>query len=319
MPPVDRNAPQRAGSSDSKWSLMEFMREFPNDSACLDWLWRQRFAEDGHHTECPKCERVRKFHRVSGRPAYDCDSCGYHLHPLKGTIFEKSSTSLHLWFYAMYLVSSTRTGISAKQIERELGVTYKTAWRMLNLIRNQLMDQDDEAPLSGEVEIDETAYGGKPRAAERRRHRESRRPRQAGKRWADDTKATVFGMVERGGRVRASVVSGRDAETLGGVIDEHVLPASSIFTDEWRSYNELGKRYASHRRIRHKANIYVDGNVHTNTIEGFFSNLKRGIDGTYHAVSHKWLQGYVNEYVWRYNRRDDRRSMFELLLVRAAH
>ncbi|MEA2470285.1 MAG: hypothetical protein QOE38_1284, partial [Thermoleophilaceae bacterium] len=131
MPPVDRNAPKRAESSDSKWSFMEFMREFPDDAACLEWLWRARFAPDGHHTECPKCERVRKFHRVADRPAYDCDSCGYHLHPLKGTIFEKSSTSLHLWFYAMYLVSSTRTGISAKQIERELGVTYKTAWRML--------------------------------------------------------------------------------------------------------------------------------------------------------------------------------------------
>jgi transposase len=217
MPPVNRNAPKRAGSSDSKWSFMEFVREFPDDAACLEWLWRERFAPDGHHTECPKCERVRKFHRVSDRPAYDCDSCGYHLHPLKGTIFEKSSTSLHLWFYAMYLVSSTRTGISAKQIERELGVTYKTAWRMLNLIRNQLMDQDDQAPLAGEVEVDETYVGGKPRAAEKRRHRESRHPRQAGKRWADERKTMVFGMVERGGRVRAIAMPERQPfkDTVG--------------------------------------------------------------------------------------------------------
>jgi transposase len=319
MPPVNRNAPKRAGSSDSKWSFMEFVREFPDDAACLEWLWRERVAEDGHTTHCPKCDRTRRFHRVNDRPAYDCDSCGYHLHPLKGTIFEKSSTSLHLWFYAMYLASSTRTGISAKQIERELGVTYKTAWRMLNLIRNQLMDQDDDDPLSGEVEIDETAFGGKPRAAEIRRHRTARRPQQAGRDWARDKKVTVFGMVERGGRVRATVVPSRDGPTLGGVIEEHVLTEATIFTDEFHSYRKVGKRYAGHRRIRHKANIYVDGNVHTNTIEGFFSNLKRGIGGTYHAVSHKWLQGYLNEYVWRYNRRDDTASMFETLLLRAAH
>jgi transposase-like protein len=298
---------------------MEFMREYPDDSACLDWLWRQRFAADGHTTYCPKCDRQRRFHRVKDRPAYDCDSCGYHFHPLKGTIFEKSSTSLQLWFYAMYLVSSTRTGISAKQLERELGVTYKTAWRMLNLIRTQLMDQDGDAPLSGEVEIDETAYGGKPRASERRSHRESRQPHKAGSDWANRTKVTVFGMVERGGRVRATVVAGRDAESLEGPISEHVLPEATIFTDEWHSYRQIGRSYAGHHRIRHKANIYVDGNVHTQTIEGFFSNLKRGIAGTYHAVSHKWLQSYLNEYAWRYNRRDDRRSMFELLLVRAAH
>src|SRR4051812_22796991 len=198
----NRNEPTRGSASESTYSLVEFMREFLDDAACLDSLWRERHAPDGHTTYCPKCKQDRRFHRVKDRPAYDCDSCGYHLHPLKGTIFEKSPTSLHLWFYAMYLASSTRTGISAKQLEREIGVTYKTAWRMLNLIRNQLMDQADEEPLSGEVEIDETAYGGKPRAAEKRRHRLARHPQQAGKQWADRTKATVFGMVERGGRVK---------------------------------------------------------------------------------------------------------------------
>ena len=128
---------------------MEFMREFPDDAACLDWLWRERHAPDGHTTFCPKCDRSRRFHKVADRPAWDCDSCGYHLHPLAGTIFHKSSTSLHLWFYTMFLISQTRCGISAKQLERELGVTYKTAWRMFNLIRNQLMDESDGEPLSG--------------------------------------------------------------------------------------------------------------------------------------------------------------------------
>src|ERR1022692_260283 len=178
MPPVNRNEPKRAPSSESSYSLMEFVREFTNDAACLNWLWRERCSEDGEHAECPSCERVRKFHKVQDRPAWDCDSCGYHLHPTAGTIFHKSSTSLHLWFYAMHLMTSTRCGISAKQLERELGVTYKTAWRMANLIRTELMAQDD-APLTGDVEADETWVGGKLRAGEIRRSREAAHQKQA--------------------------------------------------------------------------------------------------------------------------------------------
>src|SRR5919107_1565290 len=143
MSKVDRNNPTRGTASESTYSLMEFVREFPDDRACLDYLWRARYARDGHHAHCPKCERERKFHRVKSRPSYSCDTCGHHLHPTAGTIFHKSATSLHLWFYAMYLMTSTRCGISAKQLERELGVTYKTAWRIANLIRHELMDQDD--------------------------------------------------------------------------------------------------------------------------------------------------------------------------------
>jgi transposase-like protein len=175
---VDHDNPVRATSSESDYSLMEFFREFPDDATCLEWLWRNRFSNDGSHAECPSCERTRKFHQVADRPAWDCDSCGHHLHPTAGTIFHKSATSLQLWFYAMHLMTSTRCGISAKQIERELGVTYKTAWRMANLIRNELMVQDD-APLSGHVEADETYGGAKPRAADIRRHRQSSMPRQA--------------------------------------------------------------------------------------------------------------------------------------------
>jgi transposase len=128
------------------------MKSFADDRACLDYLWRERFAPDGSHTHCPKCDRERKFHRVADRPCYDCDTCGHHIHPTAGTIFHKSATSLHLWFYAMYIIASTRCGVSAKQLERELGVTYKTAWRMFNLIRNQVMADDDHGPLSGSVE-----------------------------------------------------------------------------------------------------------------------------------------------------------------------
>jgi transposase len=146
----DQNAVQRGTGSESTYSLMEFMRECPDDAACLDMLWRERYAPEGHRAVCPKCDRKRKFHRIKSRPAYSCDSCGHSLYPLAGTIFHKSSTSLHLWFYAIYIIASTRCGVSAKHLERELGVTYKTAWRMFNLIRNKLMTEDKRA-LTGHV------------------------------------------------------------------------------------------------------------------------------------------------------------------------
>jgi transposase-like protein len=211
----------------------------------------------------------------------------------------------------MFLISQTRCGISAKQLERELGVTYKTAWRMLNLIRNQLMAEDGDAPLKGNVEIDETAYGGKPRAVETRNMGDKRtRPT-----WK---KETVFGMVERGGRIKATHLPNRGGVGIKREIYENVLPESMIFTDEWPTYRGLDKTFAGHKRIRHNARVYVVGDVHTNTIEGFFGNLKTGIRGTYHAVSAKWLQSYLNEYAWRYNRRDATDSMFRLLLANAA-
>src|SRR5437660_5389682 len=162
MAAKNRDKPKRYASSESDYSLIEFMREYPDDTACLDRLWRDRFAPDGHTADCPRCERPRRFHRTKTRASYTCDSCGLHIHPMAGTIFEKSTTSLHLWFYAIYLMVSTRCGISAKQMERELGVTYKTAHRMMKRIRTELMTDDSE-PLSGDVEVDETAWGGRPR------------------------------------------------------------------------------------------------------------------------------------------------------------
>src|SRR5438067_10194131 len=152
MAAKDRNNPIRQASSDSDYSLMEFMREYPDDAACLDRLWRDRFAPDGSHAHCLRCGRERKFHRTSTRASYTCDTCGLHIHPMKGTIFEKSTTSLHQWFYAMYLMVSTRCGISAKQLEREIGTSYKTAHRIMKKIRTELMNDDGE-PLGGDVEI----------------------------------------------------------------------------------------------------------------------------------------------------------------------
>jgi transposase-like protein len=287
---------------------MEFMREFPDDAACLAWLWRERYSDDGSHAECPSCERLRKFHKVNDRPAWDCDSCGYHLHPTAGTIFHKSSTSLHLWFFAMHLMTSTRCGISAKQLERELGVTYKTAWRMANLIRTELMAEDDEADaMVGPLEMDETYVGG------RRRGTPAGRPR------ADSHKVPVFGMVERSrGRVSATVMPNVQGATLRPYVEERVLLSTIIYTDEYQIYDTLARRGFQHRRVHHAAKVYVDGDVHTNTIEGFFSLVKNGIRGVYHSVSKKHLQGYLNEYTWRYNNRAGSLLQFETLLLRAA-
>ncbi|MGZ6907737.1 MAG: transposase, partial [Acidimicrobiia bacterium] len=144
MAPRNRNDKTRSLSSEGGYTRADLDREFPDDATCLDWLWRQNLSPDGEHAECPKCGTTRRFHRVASRPSYSCDTCGHHLHPTAGTIFHKSSTGLDLWFRAVFLMSTTRCGISAKHIERELGVTYKTAWRMCNLIRAQLMDQDDD-------------------------------------------------------------------------------------------------------------------------------------------------------------------------------
>jgi transposase-like protein len=323
MAAVDRNNPVRCDSSDSRVSLMEFMREFPDDAACLEWLWREKWSEDGTHADCPKCKTRRVFKRYATtqrRQSWTCTGCGHHVHPTAGTIFHKSSTSLHLWFYAFYLMTSTRCGLSAKTLEREIGVNYKTAWRMLNKIRAELMAQDDDAPLAGNVEADETFWGGKPRQGDVAKFA---KPGEtdlsgAGGRWNADKKRTVFAMVERGGRVRASVVPGRGAGTLHGEISTHVLSGSTVFTDDWKPYGGLDGKGYTHRRIRHSEKIYVSGDVHTQTVEGFFSNLKRGVAGTYHSVSSKWLPAYLNEYAWRYNHRNDERSQFEALLLRAA-
>ncbi|HWC35323.1 MAG TPA: IS1595 family transposase [Mycobacteriales bacterium] len=313
----NRKNPQRAKSSESRYSLVEFMRDFPDDDACLEWLWSTRYLNEDGSAYCPKCSCNRTFAKYATkqqRQSWTCTSCGQHVHPTAGTIFHKSSTSLHLWFYAMYLMTSTRCGISAKQLERELGVTYKTAWRMFHLIRNELMYQDD-APLAGEVEMDEMYVGGKSKRLGDKP--KSGRPAVGGK------LQPVFGMVERGGRVRAMHVEDTKTVTLLPHVVKHVVPESVVYTDEYTTYKSLPRHGYDHRTIRHNDRVYVSGDVHTQTIEGFWSLVKRGLSGTHHMVSAKHLQGYLNEYAFRYNHRDqnddhDGPSLFALLILRAA-
>jgi transposase len=210
---------------------MEFMREYPDDSACLEWLWRTRYSLDGETAHCPKCDKQRRFRRyntANQAQAWTCTSCTSKLYPTAGTIFHKSSTSLHLWFFAIYLITSTRCGISAKQLERELGVTYKTAWRMFTKIRNELMTQDYQGPLGGEVEADETWIGGKMGEGDRRK------AATAGVRIGPYAKRReiAFATVERGGRVVALHLEGgtRYGHTLRTRVASSVKPNSVVYT-----------------------------------------------------------------------------------------
>jgi transposase len=313
MPPANRHNPQRVKSSDSLYSLREFLAEFPDDETCLEYLWRERHSPDGTHAHCPKCDREREFKRYATkqqRQSWTCLGCGHHLHPTAGTIFAKSSRPLTEWFYVMFLVSSSRCGVAAKQVERELGCNYKTAWRMLNKVRNELMDEGLGERLAGIVEADETFVGGKPRRNVKGR---PGRPTLKGSK-----KTPVFGMVERHGRIVASVVPDARAVTLMPLIRQYVLPDSMVFTDEWHAYWGLGKIGYRHQRINHSQRIYVAGNVHTNTIEGFFGHFKTDVRGTHHSISRRWLQGYLNEWAWKWNRRNDDEAMFRQLLGSAA-
>jgi transposase len=281
----------------------QFLEIFPDNDSCLEYL-KAKFLPDG--TECPKCGKASKFHRIKGRSAYSCQFCGHHAYPTAGTIFHKSTVSLQLWFWAMYLMSSTRCGISAKHLEREIGVTYKTAHRMFKQIRTLLGQSKD--PLKGKVEVDETAYGGKPKAYDT-----IGMTRPEAITWAKARKTTVLGMVEREGQVRVRVQKDR-TEKVVETVREHVLPTSMVFTDDWSGYKHLSKTHKNHHRVKHSEKIYAEGDVHTNTIEGFFGNLKNGIRGVYHSVSREYLQNYLDEYAWRYNHRDGPTPMFWTIL-----
>jgi transposase len=288
-----------------RYTVEQFNQDFPNDDACLEHVKEQRWPNGV--TFCEKCQLDRKHHRVTGRTAYACDHCGNHIYPLAGTIFEKSTTSLRLWFYAMYQMGSTRCGISAKQIQRETGVTYKTAWRMFNQIRKLLSEGDVQLEGSS-VEMDETYFGGR---------RKGYRGRPGS---GDKKKSPIVGIAERTtgqGRVIAKATKGVNADILTGMVKEYVLPESTIFTDDFSGYDRLKSHGFTHHRINHSAKVWVMGDIHTNTIEGFWSLVKRGIGGVYHQVSQKYLQSYLDEYTYRYNRRDRGNLIFTSILKRA--
>jgi len=289
-----------------RYTLDQFRADYPNDDACLESIKNSRYP--GGVTYCSDCGQERKLYRVSGRTAYACEM-GHQFYPLAGTIFEKSTTALHIWFYAMYQMGSTRCGISAKQIQRETGVTYKTAWRMFKQIRSLLSEPDMQLEGST-VEMDETYMGGKRKGGKGRPMR------------GDKVKTPVVGIAERKGKGRVFARTTRDVtkQTLLNIVEEKILPNSTVFTDEYPAYEGIDRMVHgyTHRRINHASKVYVMGDIHTNTIEGFWSLVKRGIGGVYHQVSQKFLQTYLDEYTFRYNRRDQGNLIFQSILERVS-
>ena len=301
-----------------KYTFARFMQEFSTNRQCLEFIAAERWP---HGITCGTCERVTGHHLIESRKCYSCQECGTQTYPTAGTIFHKSRTPLTVWFYVVFQMAKTRCGVSAKQIERETGVTYKTAWRMCQLVRAALSGEGgDEAVslLAGVVEVDETYVGGQPR------YKGQRRPGRPS--WND--KQPVVGIAERGGRVRAFVVPNVKRDTVFPLIEANVIPGATVYTDEYPVYRTLPEKGYYHDVVRHKARQYarevVDEatgeitSVHTNTIEGFWMIVKNGVRGVHRGVGRKYLARYVGEYTYRYNRRNDEEPMFLSFLQSAA-
>ena len=280
-----------------KYTTRDFDRDFPTDDTCLEWLFNNRWPAG---VTCEKCQQVTPHYRITGRPCYSCDRCGNHVYPMAGTIFEGTRFShLRLWFKAVAYMAITRCGISSRQLSRDIGVTVKTGWRMFHQIRTVL--GNDDAILHGDIEVDETYIGGK-------------RPGKRGR--GAEGKTIVMGMVERGGKVKAKVVPDVKARTLVPEIQSSIPVGAAIISDDLPSYRRLAELGYSHDVVPHSLGVYVLGkDIHTNSIEGFWSQLKRSIDGTYHHVEPQHLQKYVDEYSFRYSHRKDEQAMFKTMLA----
>lgn len=277
------------------YTLVQFQKDYPNDNACLDKIMQLRY---GNKPVCKECQRQTTYHRMNKRRGYACQFCGAHVYPCVGTPFEKSTTNLTKWFYAMYLFTTTRHGVPAKELERQLGVTYKCAWRMAHQIR-QLMGELNVKNLSGEVEADETYVGG---------YRAGKTGRGA------EGKTIVLGVKERQGKVKTEVVPDAKRKTIEPIICKKVEPGSKVHTDEWWAYRRLGQHGFEHETVNHGEKEWKRGDCHTNSIEGYWSQLKRSIHGTYIHVSQKHMPKYLAEFDFRHNTRKIPNRMFHLLV-----
>jgi len=287
-----------------RYTVQDFFKQFPDDESCLNHLMKLRF---GDSTDCPKCGKHGKFSKITKQPAYQCAWCGHHIHPMVGTPFAKSRTSLQKWFYAMYLFTTTRSGVSAKELQRQLGVTYKTAWRIGHEIRKYMGKIDGDSGLSGHVEVDEVYIGGKPRNRNNSGYIKGKYKR--------GEKTIVFGMVQRGGDIITRVVPDVKRKTLLPLIEKHIKKGSAVSTDEMKSYIILNKVGYKHESVHHHEREYARGKVHTNTIEGFWSHFKSSVRGTHKSISRQHMQNYLHEFEFRFNlRRDVSGSMFDRLI-----
>jgi transposase len=287
----------------AKFTIKEFRKQYPNEETCLDKIFTLRY---GKLEACPKCQCKASFRRITTRRCYQCTECYEQFYPTAGTVFEKTRTPLEDWFYIIHLFVATRNGVSAKEIERQLGVTYKTAWRMGHQIRTLIGGCSTEQ-LNGLVEADETYIGGK----NKNRHANKKIPNSQGR--STKGKAIVFGMVERGGEVRTKVLQEVTTETLKGALLESVKEGANVYTDDAHQYRGIADSFV-HNHVNHSKSEYVRGDVHTNTVEGFFSQLKRTIGGTHISVSKKYLQNYANECAFRYSNRNLGGEMFDKII-----
>jgi transposase len=279
------------------FTVHDFFNRFPNDDACLEHVFRIRY---GINPLCPKCSKG-KLYRLTKEPAYVCSHCGHHVHPMVGTPFALTRTPLQKWFYAMYLFAMSRHGVPAKELQRQLGVTYKTAWRMGHEIRKFMAEVDGDRPLSGHVEIDETWIGGKRKG----KHGKSAMP----------YKTVVLGMVQRAGDLITRVVPDDRKATLIPHVWQHVTMGATVSTDEHPSYNRLFKLGYRHGRVNHALDQWVNGIHHTNSLENFWSHFKRSIRGTHVSVSRKHMAKYLGEFEYRRNMRHLPEFMFGRLLL----
>jgi len=284
-------------------SVIQLINAFPTEEICIAHLEEMRW---NGNVVSPFDATSKVYKCKNGK--YLCRNTNKYFNVKTATLFDNTKVKLQTWFVAIYLVTAHKKGISSLQLGRDLNVTQKTAWFMLQRIRN-CFGIENNSTLNNDVEIDETFIGGK----NNNRHASKKVENSQGRSVKDKT--PVMGMIERNGKLVAKKVEDTKAKSLTPEIIKHVKNATNVFTDEWLGYKSLHRIY-NHSFIKHQANEYVNGNVHTNTIEGFWSLLKRGLIGIYHSVSKKHLQKYVDEFVFRYNTRvNGECNRFNLLLT----
>lgn len=283
-------------------SILELLKEFSDEQTCIDHLTELRWNGD----IVSPFDEYSKVYVCKGNK-YRCKNTGKYFNVRTGTMFDNTKIPLQKWFLAIWVATSHKKGISSVQLSKDIDVTQKTAWFMLQRIRN-CFGIENNNELDNEVEADETYVGGK----NKNRHADKKIEGSQGRSIKD--KAPVFGMVERNGKLNAKKVSDTKSNTLTNEIVNLVKETATMYTDEYLGYSSL-KRIYDHSFVKHNSGEYVNGRIHTNTIEGFWSLLKRGIFGIYHFTSKKHLQMYVDEFVFRYNTRDQKETeRFNLLL-----